>query len=508
MTRTGVWAGRGLAVLGLAAVVWGVLQASLWALLAAIGGFLAATGLAFAPLVRVWLAERPATRPSDFEHTIDLLRRAHGARAGWVVGLEEGDLEVAAPDDPSHDIRLRGAAIAQLASVDGRAHVVREPEGTYVAVGDFPFGAALLLGQSDATPADSAATAEELRRLVASLLVAQRHEPGEQPAQLVAKQLAAIVGGAQTLEGIAKAGAALAQQFVQRGVVIALQGVGPATGEARIVAVSAAADSRLEGLTLAPDAAAMRAIVGRVPVVSQGREDVLGSGLSDRRRQDRAGTAYPLLDGHFAIGALVVMGPPLPGDAGVADQLQRLAMELGARLAAARAVHEAEQRAVSDPLTGLRNRREFDRAVQRHAAGKPAAMATLIYCDLDHFKTLNDTLGHAAGDAALRHVARILEGAVRDKDLVARIGGEEFAIWMPHAPLESGLEVAARIRATVESAAWRWGGEEYPMTISCGVASYPDAVTQLENLRSAADAALYRAKQSGRNRVEKAVAAG
>src|SRR5207302_1712023 len=83
----------------------------------------------------------------------------------------------------------------------------------------------------------------------------------------------------------------------------ALQGVGPATGEARIVAVSAAADSRLEGLPLAPDAPAMRAIAGRVPVVSQGREDVLGSGLSDRRRQDRAGTAYPLLDGHSAIGA-------------------------------------------------------------------------------------------------------------------------------------------------------------------------------------------------------------
>src|SRR5436853_585238 len=228
---------------------------------------------------------------------------------------------------------------------------------------------------------------------------------------------------------------------------------GPTPGEARIVAVSAAADSRLEGLSLAPDAPAMRAIAGRVPVVSQGRGDVLGSALSDRRRQDRAGTAYPLLDGHFAIGALVVMGPPLPADTQLADQLQRLAMELGARLAAARAVHEAEQRAVSDPLTGLRNRREFDRAVQRHAAGKPAAMATLIYCDLDYFKTLNDTLGHAAGDAALRHIARILEGAVRDKDLVARIGGEEFAIWMPHAPLESGLEVAARIRATVESAA-------------------------------------------------------
>src|SRR5207244_896357 len=226
------------------------------------------------------------------------LGRAAGARAGWVVGLEEGDLDVTAPHDAGPDIRRRGAAIAQLASVDGRAHVVHEPEGTYVGVGDFPFGAALLLDRADEAPTDSEAAGEELRRLV-------------------------------------------------------------------------------------PDAPAMRAIAGRVPVVSQGREDVLGSALSDRRRQDRAGTAYPLLDGHFAIGALVVMGPPLPGDTRLRDQLQRLAVELGARLAAARAVHEAEQRAVSDPLTGLRNRREFDRAVQRHAAGKPAAMAALIYCDLD-----------------------------------------------------------------------------------------------------------------------------
>src|SRR3989442_6051863 len=89
-------------------------------------------------------------------------------------------------------------------------------------------------------------------------------------------------------------------------------------------------------------------------------------------------------------------------------------------------------------------------------------MATLIYCDLDYFKKLNDTLGHAAGDAALRHVARILEGAVRDKDLVARIGGEEVAIWMPHAPLESGLEGAARIPPTVGATAWRGGGGGVP----------------------------------------------
>src|SRR3989442_5025237 len=102
-------------------------------------------------------------------------------------------------------------------------------------------------------------------------------------------------------------------------------------------------------------------------------------------------------------------------------------------------------------------------------------MATLSYCDLDYFKKLNDTLGHAAGGGALRHVARILEGAVRDKDLVARIGGEEFAIWMPHAPLESGLEVAARIRATVESTAWRGGGGGDPPPHSlCGGGAPPN----------------------------------
>jgi diguanylate cyclase (GGDEF)-like protein len=497
----GVWVGRGFALLGLIAVVFAVQSANLWALVAALGGFVAATGLALGPLVRVWLADEDLTRPYDFEHVLDLLRRAYGARAGWVVGLDDTELQSAEPELDAA-VRQRGAALVQLASVDGRAHVAREAAGSYVAVGDFPFGAGVLLPQRDAPPQLAEAVADELRRLVASMRVAQRHDAAERPAQLVARQLAAVAGGAQTLEGIAKAGVSLAQQIVQRGAVIVLQGLGSATGDVRIVAVSSAADSRLEGLTLGTDAPAARAIASRVPVASQGADDVFGSTLSDRRRRDRAGTAYPLLDGHFAIGALVVMGLPLAAGTSVGDQLQRLVAELGARLAAARAVHEAEQRAVRDPLTGLRNRREFERALGLGNRAPP--IATLIYADLDHFKKLNDTLGHAAGDAALRHVARILEGAVRDKDLVARIGGEEFAVWMPHSPLESGLEVAERIRATVESTAWRWSGDVHALSISCGVASYPDTVRDLANLRGAADAALYAAKQGGRNRVEKA----
>ena len=501
--RAGVWVGRALAVLGLAAVVPAVLSANGWALVAALGGFVAATGLALGPLVRVWLADEPITRASDFEHTLDLLRRAHGARAGWAVGLDDSEVEVLGREEVDGAARERGAALVQLASVDGRAHVVREPAGSYVAVGDFPFGAGLLLAQPDATPEKAAAVTEELRRIVAGMRLTQLREAGEQPAQLVSKQLAAIAGGGQTLDGIAKAGVVLAQQFTQRGAAIVLQAIGPASGTLRIVAVSTAADSRLEGLVLPPAAPAVRAVTSGVPVVSRGAEDVFGSALPDRRRQDRAGTAYPLFDGHFAIGALVVMGPQLPPGTPVAEQLQRLVAELGSRLPAARAIFEAEQRAVSDPLTGLRNRRELERALNLQTSKAPP-IATLIYADLDHFKRLNDTLGHAAGDAALRHVARILEGAVRDKDLVARIGGEEFAVWMPHTPMVSGLEVAERIRATVESTTWRWSGEPYGLTISCGVAAYPDTVRDVANLRGAADAALYAAKQRGRNRVEQA----
>jgi diguanylate cyclase (GGDEF)-like protein len=517
MTRRApaVWVGRGIALLGLAAVAPAIAAAGGWAVLAAAGGVLAALGFALAPLVRVWLGEAPAVRPSDFGHTLELLCRAHDARAGWLVGLAGGDVEVRRGEDVGRAARERGAALVQLASVDGRTHVAREPAGTYVAVGDFPFGAGVLLAQAEASAAAAQAAADDLRRVVAGLRLAERQEESERPSELVARQLAALVGGAQTLEGIARAGVTLAQQVTERATAIVMPGGGGAggagatgatgaAGGARVVAVSAAGDGRLAGLVLAPEAPAVRAIATGVPVVTHGAEDVFGAALPDRRRRDRGGTAYPLRDGHFVIGALVVAGARLPSDGPVAEQLQRLLAELGPRLAAARAVHEAEQRAVRDPLTGLRNRREFERALVQSAGAQRLAAATLVYVDLDHFKALNDTLGHAAGDAALRHVARILEGAVRDRDLVARIGGEEFAIWMPETPLAVGVEVAERIRATVAGTAWQWGGVPHPLTISCGVAAYPETVGEIANLRGAADAALYRAKEAGRNRVEHA----
>src|SRR2546428_10383690 len=161
--------------------------------------------------------------------------------------------------------------------------------------------------------------------------LARWHEPAEQVGQLVARQLAAIASGAKSLDGIAKAGVELAQQFSRRGAAIVLHGVGPAAGTARVVAVSTAGDGRLAGLVLPSDAPVMRALQSAVPVVTRGAEDIFGSALPDRRRQDRAGTAYPVFDGHFVVGALVLTGPQLPTRTPVAEQIQRLVPEPGPR---------------------------------------------------------------------------------------------------------------------------------------------------------------------------------
>jgi diguanylate cyclase (GGDEF)-like protein len=506
--RAGAWIAPALCVVGGSLLFEALWRGTAWTLLAALGGFLLALALR---------SPRPSSSPTslrepfDFPHTLDLLRRAHDAAAGWALGLEGGPVEALGElthAEEGQDARRRGAAFVQLASVDGRVHVTRDVEGTYVAIGDFPYGAALLLHGRETAQDSVDAAVSDLRRLVESMRLAEVHGPPGH-GQLVARQLALGVAGAQTLEGIARAGAELAQQMSQRGVAIVTRGGGGRGDEtAQVIAVSTAGDKRLAGRRLEPGAPVWRAIQTGLPVVTQGTDDVFGPGMPERRRHERAGAAYPLVDGRNIVGALVLIGAPAPdAEVSVADRIASLAAELGPRLAAAKAVHDAEQRAVLDDLTGLRNRGEFRRVMDSYRAQKQPPPATLVYVDLDHFKRLNDALGHAAGDAALKHVARVLEAAVRDGDLVARIGGEEFAVWLPRAQLREGLEVAERIRDSVATTVWRWSGSPYPLTTSCGVAAYPQPIGELLNLPASADAALYRAKEAGRNRVEKAVSA-
>jgi diguanylate cyclase (GGDEF)-like protein len=478
---------------GLTAVAVGAWRGSLWGVAAAAGG----VALAFGWTIR-WRPGRLRRRgppPLALGEVLDLLRQAYGATAGWGVGVVDGDLEV--PDnlgmDPEH--RRRGAALVQLAAVDGRLHVVRDPEITYIAVGDFPYAAGLALeGAAPETLTDAVSAA--LRRFVAGMRLAEEQSVLPR-ARIVAGRVSRLVAGAVTLEGIARAAVELGGEITHRGVALVLS----AGDRARIVAVSGTADRRLAGVELSADSPVARAITAGIPVATRGAEDVFGTGVPERRRSERAGTAYPLLDGSIVVGAFVLLGPPLDADTPMLDDLGPLLTDLGPRLAAARAVHDAERRAVVDPLTGLRNRREFERAL---GASGPGGPATLLYLDLDHFKKLNDTLGHPAGDAALKHVARLLEAAVRDGDLVSRIGGEEFAVWLPRTALREGLEVAERIRRSIAEKALTWSGSVYPLTASCGIASCPELVGDVRNLPAAADAALYRAKELGRNRVEKA----
>ena len=155
------------------------------------------------------------------------------------------------------------------------------------------------------------------------------------------------------------------------------------------------------------------------------------------------------------------------------------------------------ERAIKDPLTGLLNRRGL---AERMSLVGPERGA-LISLDFDKFKLLNDTLGHAAGDAALMHLARILQEQVRGVDSAARVGGEEFLLWLPGTTLEEGVRVAERIRRRVATGGWDWQGRTWPLSASFGVAAWPETTRSKENLATQADAALYAAKRAGRDRV-------
>jgi len=161
------------------------------------------------------------------------------------------------------------------------------------------------------------------------------------------------------------------------------------------------------------------------------------------------------------------------------------------------------QDALTDTLTQLPNRRNgldflASELVFTQSSGSPLACLML---DIDHFKRINDTHGHTAGDAVLRQLADILRNASRAEDMVFRYGGEEFAAILTNAPLKIALQIAERMRAQVEEADFTWEGRKIAVTLSIGVAIAAGKEHDGLTLIQAADAALYRAKKAGRNRV-------
>lgn len=158
--------------------------------------------------------------------------------------------------------------------------------------------------------------------------------------------------------------------------------------------------------------------------------------------------------------------------------------------------------AVRDGLTGLFNRRKFQEEGEREFAralrhGRPLA---LLIFDIDRFKNVNDHYGHLRGDAVLQRVASLVTGELRRDEVLARIGGEEFAVVCPETGLEGGAVLAERLRSALAAFVHPDGNQGFHVTCSFGVAAYVPGMASLQDLQAAADRALYAAKEAGRNR--------
>ena len=161
----------------------------------------------------------------------------------------------------------------------------------------------------------------------------------------------------------------------------------------------------------------------------------------------------------------------------------------------------AEIDAVTDALTGLYNHRYLHERLSEelHRARELERPLSVLFCDLDHFKDYNDANGHSAGDAVLREVAHLIEQSVRNVDVAGRYGGEEFVVLLVETGRDAALTVAERIRERIGGAGFSAGGA--PLTVSIGVAGFPDDAERREELLDKADAAMYLAKRLGRDRV-------
>jgi diguanylate cyclase (GGDEF)-like protein len=207
------------------------------------------------------------------------------------------------------------------------------------------------------------------------------------------------------------------------------------------------------------------------------------------------------------VGALVVVS----NDIRLSEEIASASMMadlLGNAFQHAMSIESVEQTASIDPLTKVYSRgyftHRFEAEIRRaQNYGQPL---TLLLFDIDHFKKVNDTYGHQAGDIILIKLGQVLGDGIRSSDFAARYGGEEFVILMTQADKENAFSFAENLRSTVESAQFNIPGQEDPLkvTISGGVASFPEDGHSTTEIIRGADEALYQAKQSGRNRIIKA----
>jgi diguanylate cyclase (GGDEF)-like protein len=254
-----------------------------------------------------------------------------------------------------------------------------------------------------------------------------------------------------------------------------------------------------------PDFFGQRGTAKLTEVLARGDEAVITERVADRVRQvfglSRTLTV-PLRADRGVIGAIVLSRRDRAAWPQSARRLVRgAATETAAALDRAMSNREVAQSASTDPLTGLPNRRYFDEfsslLAKRRRSGDAVAV---LMIDIDKFKTLNDVYGHPTGDQVLRAVAGAITGAVRDQDVPARIGGEEFAVLVRNPSPQVALEVGERVRQAVRDLDLSELGVA-SVSVSVGVANATTAEEPMTSLVDRADRALLRAKRAGRDRV-------
>ena len=159
--------------------------------------------------------------------------------------------------------------------------------------------------------------------------------------------------------------------------------------------------------------------------------------------------------------------------------------------------------ATHDTLTGLINRREFEHLVAGalHTAKEEGHVHALLYLDLDQFKVINDTCGHGAGDVLLQLLAKMLQEQMRDSDILARLGGDELGVLLPHCPLDQARLIGEQLRQSVREFRFAWGERSFELGVSIGIVEISQDSKSMSELLSAADQACYLAKEQGRNRL-------
>lgn len=199
-----------------------------------------------------------------------------------------------------------------------------------------------------------------------------------------------------------------------------------------------------------------------------------------------------------SLGVVHTVGPEAaPLDDSVVKQIETLASQVGNRIGTLRAFSRTHLQATTDGLTGILNRRSFEDAARRLV--QDGTQFALVMCDLDHFKSLNDTHGHETGDRALRLFARVLKETVRTDDIVARFGGEEFVIALTRSTSDQATKLLERVQSALSAAILQASVPSF--TASFGVAVHDEGSMPLEDVLRAADGALYQAKSTGRNRI-------